>query len=73
MFRGTNKAILEIYQSGRGKYRWRKIGPNGRIVSISHETFTERRYAAVSGHREYPDLPVLHRYGQERLSREAVA
>lgn len=73
MFRGTKNAIIEIAPAeGTKNFVWRKVGPNGRVVCVSAETFPARRYAAVSGHREYPKLAVLHRYGNQRLADEAA-
>jgi hypothetical protein len=76
MFRGTKQAIIEIFPVSRSKkkdrYGWRKVGPNGRVVCTSADLFNERRYAAVAGHREYPKLTVLHRYGNQRLAKIAA-
>ena len=57
------KNHLEVYKSkskGHQPYHWRKIANNGRIVSVSGEGFSRRRYAAVAARREYPKLELTH-------------
>lgn len=76
MFRGTKKAIIEIDVDPAGdtnRYVWRKVGPNGRHVCESSETFSARRYAAVAGRLQFPKLKVLHKYVDVRLEQEADA
>lgn len=43
--KGENKVMdkWEFYQDSQGKWRWRRIAPNGRIVGASTEGYSNRQ------------------------------
>lgn len=43
---------IDVYQDDSGKWRWRSKSPNGRIVSISGESFASKGNAMKAAERE---------------------
>lgn len=41
----------EIYQDGRGEWRWRRIAPNGREVGASTEGYRNRADCVANARR----------------------
>ena len=48
-----NKGTLEFYPDAKGKWRWRVISPNGKIIASSGQGFASKqgaqRNALLSG------------------------
>lgn len=46
---------VEVYPDEAGNWRWRRLAPNGRIISTSGESFDGRFEAERSARRANPD------------------
>ncbi len=52
------KAVVELYPTGDGGWRWRYREPGTDVVLDSNNTFSSRAAAVESARRAYPDLVI---------------
>lgn len=50
---------VEVFKDASGEYRWRRVdGDNGRIISVSSESYTRKNYAEQAAAAYNPGLEV---------------
>lgn len=55
----TENDEVEVYESGNGEYRWRRIDTtNGRIVSNGAEGYTDHGYAVTAARAYNPGCAI---------------
>lgn len=57
---GTRPDTIKVYPDEAGEWRWRRIAPNGELVSESGEGYTRKDDAMDAADREAsPDVEVV--------------
>ena len=58
--RNIRVATVEVYEDASGKWRWRSVAKNGKVVDASEQGYSTKRYAIGKAERyaENYDLPV---------------
>jgi uncharacterized protein YegP (UPF0339 family) len=51
--------VVQVYKDHNGKWRWRKMAANGKIISSSGEDFSSRRSAKRAGKRANPGIDLV--------------